>query len=63
MDVADYEWSRITDQYGSLLQMITDLKGQDIDDDLPGPVVSALDDVLERIQLQICHEWTCETTQ
>ena len=43
--------------YGSLLQLITD-RGQEIDDDLPGPVVSVLDDVLESIQLQAC-EWTC----
>ena len=59
IDMADHERSHITKRMDLLLQLITDLQSRDIED-LPGPAVSALDDVLARIQ---ACEQICETTK
>ena len=59
MDMASQERSSITKRVDLLLQLITDLQSRDIDE-LPGPAMSALGDVLERIK---SCEQICETTQ
>ena len=59
MDMAAQERSSITKRVDLLLQLITDLQSRDIEE-LPGPAMSALDDVLERIK---SCEQICETTQ
>lgn len=59
IEMSAHERSRITKRMELLLQLITDLQQRDIED-LPGPAVSALDDVLERIE---ACEKICESTK
>ena len=59
MNMAAQERGSITKRVDLLLQLITDIQSRDIEE-LPGPAVSALDDVLERIK---ACEQICETTQ
>lgn len=59
MNMASQERSSITKRVDLLLQLITDLQSRDIEE-LPGPAMSALGDVLKRIK---SCEQICETTQ
>ena len=59
MEMSDQERSRITRRMELLLELITDLQSRDIED-LPGPAMSALDDVLDRIE---SCEKICESTK
>ena len=49
MNMAAQERGSITKRVNLLLQLITDIQSRDIEE-LPGPAVSALDDVLEGIK-------------
>ena len=59
MEMSDQERGRITKRMELLLELITDLQSRDIED-LPGPAMSALDDVLDRIE---SCEKICESTK